>query len=144
MTARAAAPSLPAMTRTLPALFCAIGALAGAIVSLPTLFNPAGVADTVGFTFATDFGWSEFRVFYGGLYFGLTVFYVVATLRPALRPGALAFLGFSSLGALVTRLATGIGTDGPWLPLAIAEAVLTAIGFWGWRLTAREAPAPEP
>ncbi|NBB82280.1 MAG: hypothetical protein GVY28_02635 [Alphaproteobacteria bacterium] len=128
------------MTRNLPALFCAIGAAAGAIVSVPTLVNPEGVIETVGFAFTTDFGRSEFVTFYGGLYFGLTVFYVVATLSPALRPGALAFLGFSSAGALVTRLATGIGTDGPWLALVIAEAVLAAIGFWGWRLT-RRAPA---
>jgi hypothetical protein len=133
------APTLAVMKRFLPALFCAIGALSGAIVSLPTLFNTAGVIETVGFAFTTDFGRSEFVVFYGGLYFGLTVFYVFATLRPALQPGALAFLGFSSLGALVTRLATGVGTDGPWLPLAIAEAVLTVLGFWGWRLTAHTA-----
>jgi hypothetical protein len=140
LTKRKIAPTLVGMTRFLPALFCAIGALAGAIVSLPTLFNAEGVIETVGFAFTTDFGRSEFVVFYGGLYFGLTVFYVVAALRPALQPGALAFLGFSSLGALVTRLATGVGTEGPWLPLAIAEAVLTVLGFWGWRLTAAAAP----
>ena len=137
MTRPAGDPTLPAMTRHLPALFCAIGAVAGAIVSLPTLFNTDGVIETVGFAFTTDFGRSEFVTFYGGLYLGLTVFYVVATVQPALRPGALAFLGFSTVGALATRLATGIGTDGPWLPLAIAEAVLTVLGFWGWWLTRR-------
>jgi hypothetical protein len=120
----------------------ALAALYAAAQAFFCLAQPDAVAPVLGLTLDTPLARSEFMTAYGGIYAGMAVFWALGLVRGTLREGGLAFLALAATGATLARLWTVLVLPlgvGPVLGVLIAEIVLAALGWLGWRAEWRRA-----
>jgi len=82
------------------------------IFALWCTFMPEKTASTLGLSFRSGSGKSEYITVYGGLEFGVAMFFLVAALRPELRTAGVLFAVLFYGGLIVWRLGTFIFVSG--------------------------------
>lgn len=100
-------------------------------------FAPTKTAQFLGLSFRSGSGKSEYITVYGGLEFGVAMFFLLAALRPELRNAGLLFALLFYGGLVVWRLPTLLFVEGVQRPtylFAAAEFVLLIVGLVAWIL----------
>ncbi|MEN7342107.1 MAG: DUF4345 domain-containing protein [Pseudomonadota bacterium] len=97
-----------------------------------SLLQPAAVAAAVQIGLPTPASTTEFRAFYGGLEIGVALFWIIATRREALIPGALLSMFLVWAGVAVTRGAGMLidGSESPVMWFAFGLECVAAIAAW--------------
>jgi hypothetical protein len=88
------------MTRT----FLFVNAILYILFALWCTVAPTKTAEVVGLAFRSGSGKSEYITVYGGLEFGVAMFFLVAALRPELRDAGLLFGLLFYAGLVVWRI----------------------------------------
>ncbi len=105
---------------------------------------PEKTAGFLGLALPTASGKSEYITVYGGLEFGVAMFFLVCAIKPELRSAGLLFALLFYGGLIVWRLGTfvflsGIGRTTFYFGASELLLGLAALGIW---LTQRAAPTP--
>jgi hypothetical protein len=103
---------------------------------------PTKTASFLGLSFRSGSGKSEYITVYGGLEFGVAMFFLAAALRPELRWAGLVFAILFYAGLVIWRVPTLLfisGVERPTYLFAAGEAVLLAAGIAVWLMSARTA-----
>lgn len=96
---------------------------------------PEKTASFLGLTFRSGSGKSEFITVYGGLEFGVAVFFLVAALRPEFRSAGLLFAILFYGGLVLWRIPTLLviaGVERQTYLFAAAEGLLLLSGLALW------------
>jgi hypothetical protein len=121
-------------------IICAASALICLVVGVWSLLDPAGVAASVGYSFASPAGRIELAAVYGGFYTGVGLFLAWATRRADWLVPALAMSTLGAAATFIARLAgaTMLGaTPGLTMSLLASEVLWSLASAVGWYLAAR-------
>ena len=100
--------------------------------------NARGTATSLGYLTLSSGGRSEYLVIYGGLQFGLAIFFALLASRPSMHAVGLMFALSLYLPIVIYRLVTVVAfRPVPLLTMAVAalESVLLVIGAVLWMRT---------
>jgi hypothetical protein len=103
--------------------------------SLWCTIAPEKTASSLGLTFRSGSGKSEYITVYGGLEMGVALFFLIAALTPKYQEPGLLFAVFFYGGLVVFRLftfATVTGIERITHGFGASELVLGLIGAWLW------------
>lgn len=115
-------------------IFLAINAALYLLFGAWCALSPDYTSSAVGILIPTQQGFTEFVAVYGGLEFGVGVFFLLSLIKSHLRPAALVFGAcfYCGLAAFRTFAIAKVGTDiGPALNFYTAEVIFA---LWSIRL----------
>lgn len=119
---------------------CAIGLLS-VVFGVVVVVAPEWAAANAGYGLPSEAGTVEFMTVYGGFYFGLGIFWVLAARMKGIREGAVASLALGSAGSGLVRGGSAIwfGVFNVQTAALLAfEIGFAVLGSAAWRWSRRE------
>lgn len=120
------------------AIYLYVNAVLYALFAGLCTLNARGTATSLGYLTLSSGGRSEYLVIYGGLQFGLAIFFALLASRPSMHAVGLTFALSLYLPIVIYRLVTVVAfRPVPLLTLVVAalECVLLVIGAVLWMRT---------